>query len=135
MAHILQEMIREAYAAFGRGDVDGYLSACTEEFVFNVPGHGALAGVYRGKDGVHELARRAMDVSGGSFREDVIDVLVSDNHAVVLARHRFTRDGQPKDYRTAHVYKLRERKLAECWEHPRDQAELDDAWGPGRTRP
>jgi len=57
-------------------------------------------------------------------------VLANDHHAVVLARHRFTRAAQPKEYRTAHVYQIRGGKLAECWEHPRDQAVFDDAWGP-----
>src|ERR1019366_5274271 len=132
MAHPLEAIIRDAYAAFGRGDIDGYLRPCTEHFTFNVPGRGALAGSFRGKEGVSDLARRAMEISNGTFHEEVEDVLVNDHHAVVLCRQRFTRDGQSKDYRTAHVYEIADSKLAACWEHPRDQAELDDAWGPQR---
>ena len=37
---------------------------------------------------------------------------------VVLARHRFTREGRPKDYLTAHVYEIRDGKLARCFEQP-----------------
>ena len=37
MTHPLEATIREAYAAFGRGDVDGYLRPCTEDFEFHVP--------------------------------------------------------------------------------------------------
>ena len=132
MAHPLEAIIREAYAAFGRGDLDGYLRPCTEDFSFRVPGHGGIGGTYRAKEGVYELARKVMDITGGSFQEDVEDVLANDQHAVVLARHHFTCDGQPKDYRTAHVYEIRDGKLAACWEQPRDQAAFDDAWGPPR---
>ncbi len=132
MAHPLEAIIREAYAAFGRGDSDGYMHACTADFTFNVPGQGGIRGAHRAKGGMGELARKAMEITAGSFREDVEDVLANDQHAVVLARHHFTRAGQPKDYRTAHVYEIRDGKLAVCWEQPRDQAVFDDAWGPPR---
>lgn len=129
MAHPLEATIREAYAAFGRGDVDGYLQPCTEDFSFNIPGRGAIAGLWRGKEGLYELARVAMQVTGGSFREEVEDVLANDHHAVVLARHRFMRDGQSKEYRTAHVYDIDHGRLAQCWEQPQDLSAFDDAWG------
>jgi uncharacterized protein len=129
MSHPLEITIREAYAAFGRGDVDGYLRACTQDFTFNVPGRGALAGSWRGKEGIYELARAVMEGTGGTFREEVEDVLANDRHAVVLARHQFTRDGQSKDYRTAHVYQIQDSKLAQCWEQPQDVLAFDDAWG------
>ena len=65
MAHPLEAIIQEAYAAFGRGDVDGYLHACMEDFSFNVPGRSAVAGTYRGKEGLYELARKAVELTGG----------------------------------------------------------------------
>ena len=130
MAHLLEATIREAYAAFGRGDLDGYLQACVEDFEFHVPGHNAMAGSYVGRQGLYTLAGKVMTITGGAFQEDVEDVLANDNHAVVLARHRFTRDGSPKDYRTAHVYEVRSGRLACCFEQPRDPAAFEDAWGP-----
>ena len=56
-----------------------------------------------------------MEVTGGSFREEVEDVLANDHHAIVLVRDQFTRDGQSREYRTAHVYDVRDGKLAKCW--------------------
>jgi uncharacterized protein len=124
----LETMIREAYAAFGRGDVDGYLQACTQDFTFNIPGRGAIAGTFRGAQGLHDLAHKAMEGTGGTFREDVEDVFANDQHAVVLARHHFTRGEQQREYGTAHVYNVRAGKLAECWEQPRNPAVFDEAW-------
>ena len=133
MAHPLEATIREAYAAFGRGDVDGYLRPCTEDFEFHVPGGGGIGGIYVGKGGLHDLARKAMQITGGSFHEEVEDVLANEQHAVVLARHRFNRDGSSRDYRTAHVYEIRDGKLAQCFEQPRDPAAFDSAWGPTQS--
>src|SRR5271169_6467968 len=95
---------------------------CTEDFTFHVPGHGGIAGDYVGKQGLYVLAAKAMSITGGTFHEEVEDALPNDSHAVVLARHRFTRDGSPKEYRTAHVYEVRHGKLAQCFEQPRDPA-------------
>ena len=130
MAHPLEIRIRDAYAAFGRGDLDGYLRACTEDFKFHVPGHGGVTGSYVGREGLHELARKVMGISGGTFQEEVEDVLSNDRHAVVLARHRLVREGIPREYRTAHVYEIAEGKLAACFEQPRDPTGFDEAWGP-----
>jgi uncharacterized protein len=132
MAHPLEAIIREAYAAFGRGDIDGYLQPCTENFTFQVPGRGGIAGTYVGRQGLFDLAGRAMEITGGSFQEEVEDVLANDNHAVVLARHRFTVQGNLKEYRTAHVYEISNGKLARCFEQPRDPVSFDAAWGSSR---
>jgi ketosteroid isomerase-like protein len=129
MPHSLQAVIREAYAAFGRGDVEGYLKPCAEDFAFHVPGHGGIGGTYVGRQGLYDLAAKAMQITGGTFHEEVEDVLANDNHAIVLARHQFTRNGSAKDYRTAHVYEISAGKLVHCFEHPRDPASFDDAWG------
>ncbi|MBL8294899.1 MAG: nuclear transport factor 2 family protein [Bryobacterales bacterium] len=129
MSHPLEQIIRDAYAAFACGDVDNYLRPCADDFTFNVPGQGGISGVWAGRQGLHDLAGKAMAISAGTFHEEVEDVLANDRHAVVLARHRFTRDGASKDYRTAHVYEIREGRLARCFEQPRDSAIFHDAWG------
>src|SRR5215467_12577667 len=129
MTHPLEQIIREAYAAFGRGDVDGYLRPCTSDFTFSVPGRGGISGIWAGRQGLYDLAGKAMAISGGTFQEEVEDVLANDRHAIVLARHRFTRDGSSKEYRTAHIYEVRDGQLVRCFEQPRDSAAFHDAWG------
>jgi ketosteroid isomerase-like protein len=129
MAYPLDAIIREAYAAFGCGNVDGYFQACTTDFTFQVPGRGGISGVYVGKSGLYELAHKAMAITGGTFQEQVEDVLANEQHAVVLARHQFTRDGVSRDYKTAHVYEVHDGRLAYCCEQPRDSACFHEAWG------
>ena len=129
MSHPLEAVIREAYAAFGRGDIDGYLAACTPDFTFNVAGQGGICGNWTGQNGLYELAGKAMAISAGTFSEEVEDVLANDRHAVVLARHRFVRDGSSKDYSTAHIYQVRDGRLAQCFEQPCDARAFHDAWG------
>ncbi len=129
----MEATIREAYAAFGRGDVDGYLRPCTEDFEFHVPGGGGIGGIYVSKDGLYDLARKAMQITGGTFHEEVEMCSPTNSTPLFLARHRFTRDGSSRDYRTAHVYEIRDGKLAKCFEQPRDPASFDAAWGPAQS--
>ena len=128
MPHANEQMIRDAYAAFTRGDLEGYLAACVDDFTFNVPGRSRVGGSYKGRDGFMRLIGTVMELSAGHFEEEVVDVLANEHRGVVLATHRFSRNGAPKVYETAHVYDIRDGKLAECWEQPRDPAIFDDAW-------
>lgn len=129
MSHPNEKLIRDAYAAFARGDFDGYLSSCTPDFTFNVPGKSAMSGSYKARDGFMVLVGKVGQITAGNFDEVVHDVLANDTHGVVLAVHKLTRDGKAYEYRTAHVYEIRNGKLAECWEQPQDQASFEAAWG------
>src|SRR5215469_18196208 len=110
MALPMEVVIREAYAAFGRGDLDGYFRACSDDWNFNIAGQGAIAGTYRGKQGLYELAQKAMATTSSTFQEDVEDVLANDQHGIVLARHRFTRDGQLFFFKQKTAYEIRNGK-------------------------
>ncbi len=128
MAHSNEALLRQGYADFARGDVEGYWRLCSDDFAFHVPGRNRMAGTYIGHDQFLAMVGKVMELTGGQFEEVVEDALANDEHGVVLVRHRFPRDGQAKEYRSAHVYSIRDGKLLECWEQPRDPAVFDDAW-------
>jgi uncharacterized protein len=127
-----EAMIRSAYAAFAGGKLDGYWRACADDWVFRVRGCSAIAGDYEGKDGLARLARRREALAGGTFRQEVQDVLANDEHGVVLATCHLERDGRKRAYRTAHVYRIRGGRLAEGREQPEDQRAFDGAWSEAR---
>ena len=128
MSEAVEQMVRQAYAAFGAGDFDGYMSACTDDWVFHAPGHNRMSGDYRGRDGLMAIVANVGAMAGASFREVVHDVIANDTHAIVLANHTLERDGKHHEYNTVHVYHLRGGKLAEAWECPADPVAFDAAW-------
>jgi ketosteroid isomerase-like protein len=129
MAHPNEALLRKAYADFGAGDIDAFWAACSDGFTFNVPGKSQVSGSFKGREQFMGMLGTVMQASGGAFEETVHDVLANDEHGVVLAVHRFTRDGKPREYRTAHIYHINNGKLQECWEQPQDQAAFEAAWG------
>jgi len=44
-------------AAFGRGDIDGYLQPCAEDFAFRAPGHGGIASTFAGRQTAKKRGR------------------------------------------------------------------------------
>jgi ketosteroid isomerase-like protein len=128
MAHPNEETLRAAYAAFARGDLDGYLSHCTDDITFHVPGRGRVAGDYTRAEFVTPFISRVIEETGGTFRETVIDAVANDHHGVVLASHTFERGGRTHAYETAHVYEIRDGKLASFAEYPADLYAFDEAW-------
>jgi ketosteroid isomerase-like protein len=46
MNHRNEDVLRNAYAAFSRGDLDEYLQHCTDAVVFHVPGSTPMSGTH-----------------------------------------------------------------------------------------
>jgi ketosteroid isomerase-like protein len=127
-AHPNEEMLRGAYAAFARGDLDGYLAHCTAGITFHVPGRSPVSGRYTRAQFVTPFISRVIELTAGSFSEVVLDVVANDRRAVVFLDHRFERAGEKRGYRTAHHYLLEDGKLAEFREAPEDLYAFDQAW-------
>ena len=128
MSHPHEQMLREPYGAFARGDLDGYLTHCTDDIVFHVPGRGKVAGTYARDQFASSMIKTVIDLTHGTFRETVLDVVANERRGVVLALHEMDRGSGPISYRTAHIYAIRDGKLAEFREYPEDLYAFDAAW-------
>jgi uncharacterized protein len=128
MAHPNEVRLRDLYATFATGDLAGFLEGCTEDVTFTVPGTALASGVFT-KETFIPWITRIIGATGGTFREDVLDVFANDEHGVLLLRHEFDRLGR-REYRTGHICELRGGKIAKWTEHPGSLAEFEAAWGP-----
>ncbi len=50
MVHPNEVLLRQAYDAQARGDIESYLTVFSDDFVLHIPGRSRIAGQYRGKD-------------------------------------------------------------------------------------
>jgi ketosteroid isomerase-like protein len=122
-------LLRQAYQAQGRGDLDGYVGLFSDDFVLHIPGRSQIAGDYRGEDEVRRHFREIAELSGGTFRAEVHDVLATDEHIIGLVNAVAEREGVVVDLPRVHVWHVRDGKLAELWLHPADQYAFDEYWG------
>jgi ketosteroid isomerase-like protein len=128
--HPNEYRLRELYATFAKGDLEGFLAGCTDDVTFAVPGKASVSGKFT-KQTFGEMIAPVMQLSGGTFREDVLDVFANDEHGVLLLEHSFDRDGVHREYRTAHIVHMRDGKIAAWTEHPGSMREFEEAWGTG----
>ena len=71
---------------------------------------------------------RTAQLSGGTFKIDVHDVLANDEHAVALATSTASRQGKQYEQRESHVYHISGGKVTEFWSFPEDQRKGDELW-------
>src|SRR3982074_898038 len=89
------EAIRKGYDAFARGDMDMLRNELlTSDIVWHQGGRNQTSGDYRGPDAVIGLFGKLFQLTDGTFRITVHDVLASEEHVVVLARVDAQRSGK-----------------------------------------
>src|SRR5260221_13345882 len=98
------DLVRAASAAFGRGDHSALQNQYFDEnIIWHVAGTGPLAGDYEGAAQVIGHLGRSSALSGGTVRPELHDVLVSDDHTVVLATIHAQRAGKQLQLNLVHV--------------------------------
>jgi ketosteroid isomerase-like protein len=129
MSHPNEERLRDLYEKFGKGDIAGFLAGCTEEVRFSVPGDTVVSGTYT-KPTFNDLVTRVMERSGGTFREEAVEVVANDRHGVLVLDHSLRRDGIERSYRTSHLVEFANGRISSWLECPGSLTEFEDAWGP-----
>ena len=129
MAHPGEDLVREAFAAFGRGDLDALRDQFfAADVCFHFPGRGALAGHHQGAGQVLAMFGRAFELTGGTLRLEVHDVVANDEHAVALFTAYGERSGRRLEDRIVEVIHVRDGKATEIWLYPTDLYVTDEFW-------
>ena len=121
-------LLRNGYEAFGKGDMATITELFSEDVVWHVPGDSQLSGEHRGRDAVFAIFAKTTQLSGGTFKIELHDVLANDEHAVALTRARASREGKHYDSLDTDVYHVSGGKVTEFWSFPGDQRLADEFW-------
>jgi uncharacterized protein len=128
MSHPNEDLLRKGYAAFGEGDIDTVMGLLADDIKWHVPGRGAVAGDYSGKEEVGAFFSKLVELTNGNFRLELHDVLANDDHGVVLVHATAQREGKSIEGNDVHVWHLSDGKATEHWAHPGDQYASDEFW-------
>lgn len=128
MQHTNAKVLEKLYQDFSKGDLNSVLGACADQVTFQVAGKSKLAGKYTKSDFVSGFVAKLTELSGGTFKIEVHDILASDRHGVVLATDTLTRNGKTLEYRTVHVWRFEGGKPVAWYEYPRDLYQYDTIW-------
>jgi ketosteroid isomerase-like protein len=119
-------IIRRGYEAFNGGDLATLREVFAEDAVWHVGGRGRLSGEKRGRDAILGYFGQLGELSGGTFRAELHDVVANDEHVIGLHTASGQREGKSIRVHTALVLHLRAGKISEAWEHAEDTQALDE---------
>jgi uncharacterized protein len=129
MAQSNLELVRAAYAAFLRGDVDALPEYFDPDVVWHVPGRSPMAGTIEGRANVIAALTSVLAmIADGSVRLEVHDVLASDDHVVGLISEHAERDGKGFDDNFAQVIHVKDGRVTESWNLYTDLYARDEFW-------
>lgn len=114
------QLIRDAYAAFGRGDIEAVLNALTDDVVWETQGPSQIpyAGVFHGKEGAAEFFARLIEADEMEAFEPQRFFAYGDM-VVVLGRYaaKVRATGNHAEADWVHTFTLRGGKVANFCEY------------------
>jgi ketosteroid isomerase-like protein len=124
------QTVKEAYAAFQRGDVAAILALLTDDVTWELPGPAEIpyAGLRRGHDGAGEFFRRLAEADEVQVFEPR-RFLADGDLVVVLGRYEARVRATEKSAKTdwVHAFEFRDGKVA-SWREYYDSAEYAQAY-------
>jgi hypothetical protein len=127
--HANVERLRAGYAAYSSGDTETLNGLFADDIVWHITGRSQLAGVYSGKEEVFGFFVKLMELSGGTVRLEVHDLLANDEHGVALVTGSASREGSDFSGQDVHTFHFADGMVTEFWDSPLDQYGADEFWG------
>lgn len=133
------DLMRQAYDALVSGDIPLLFSLMEDDVAAHVPGRSQVAGEYAGKEAVLGYVATLGELSGGTLRFELHDLLTGEGdaghghtghgHAVALVKDLAERaDGRTLAMNNVHVWHVGDGRLKEIWVYPGDLGAWDDFW-------
>ena len=122
------KLVADAYAAFARGDVPKAMAAMADDILWHVPGRGPLSRDYRGHQEVLGFFQHFMELSSGTFRIQVDDVLAKGDRVIALVTESAERKGRKWSSPQVHAWTVKNGKATVFWQFQGDQQTEDEFW-------
>jgi len=122
------QLLQDAYDAFARGDVPAVLQVFADEITWHVPGRSPLSGDYKGHEEVVGFFTRSMELSGGTLRIAVDEIVAKGERAIALTTVSAERNGRRWSSPEVHVWRVVDGRAVEFCEYQGDQQTEDEFW-------
>jgi len=120
---------REGYEAFSRGDLEAIKRLLHPNVVAHVSGRSPVSGDYKGVDGFIGWLTKLFELSDGTARVEVHDILADDTHVVVLSTGHAQRKGRSIAAQQIQVSHTNSQgQITESWFTGTDPYGVDEFW-------
>jgi ketosteroid isomerase-like protein len=123
-----EALVRKIFSAFARQQGFALRGLFAEDAVWTVPGSGAMAGVYRGREEIFRFLARLPKETDGTYGSELRDVLASDGRAAALYRARGARHGRTLELDQVLLFRIEGGLVQEVLALPSDPAAFEAFW-------
>ena len=125
-----QGLVRRIFEAFSKKEGFALRGLFAEDAVWQVPGRGVMAGVYRGRDEIFRFLARLSKETNGTYGSELVDVLASDERAAALYRARGARRGRNLELDQVLLFRIEDDLVVEVLALPSDPEAFEAFWAP-----
>lgn len=123
-----EAIVRRIFDAFARKEGLALRGLFAEDAVWTVPGHGVMAGVYRGRDSIFRFLAQLPKETDGTYGSELLDVLTSGERAAALYRARGTRHGRTLELDQVLLFTIEGGRVREVLALPSDPEAFEAFW-------
>jgi hypothetical protein len=123
-----EALVRRIFDAFARREGFALRGLFADDAVWTVPGGGAMAGVYRGREEIFGFLARLPRETDGTYGSELVDVLASDERAAALYRARGARHGRALELEQVLLFRISEGLVREVLALPSDPEAFERFW-------
>lgn len=121
--------IQKALEAYAASDWSAMKPFLDDDIVWHVGGNHPLSGTYKGQEAVLGYFAKAQELTGGSLKLSVDEILANDSYGAVWLTATGAREGRTLDVQLAEAFRLgSDGKWVEYWALADDQPAVDDFW-------
>jgi ketosteroid isomerase-like protein len=123
-----ETVVRRIFEAFARKEGLALRGLFAEDAVWVVPGHGVMAGTYRGRAAIFRFLGKLPKETGGTYRSELVDVLASDDRVAALYRARGERHGRTLELDQLLLFRIEGSLVREVLALPSDPDAFEAFW-------
>ena len=123
-----EAIVRRIFGAFARKEGLALRGLFAEDAVWSVPGRGAMAGTYRGREAIFRFLGLLPKETEGTYGSELIDVLASKDRAAALYRARGTRQGRTLELDQLLLFRIEDGLVTEVLALPSDPEAFESFW-------
>ena len=121
-------IVRRIFDAFARKEGLALRGLFAEDAVWSVPGRGAMAGLYEGREAIFRFLAKLPKETDGTYGSTLRDVLVSADRAAALYTARGTRRGRTLELDQLLLFRIEDGLVHEVLALPSDPEAFEDFW-------
>jgi len=126
--HHNADVFKQVYVAFTGGDMNRLAELIAADVVWHVPGTNLISGTYTSREAILGCFGKMFEMTEGSYRPELHDILADDEHTVALMHATARRSGKTLDQDYAFVCHIRDGQIAELWEAWTEGPAWNDSW-------